>query len=144
CAAIQGGWMMATAGNRGRTALLAGLAAVSMVALAAGSVSAASADAGDGEEAPRVPFLGGFLEETRIVYPLTVGDWDARGERLYDAAELGASVRYQSGEHLDRWIDIYFYPVGVVPPSHLDQAAQVTLEEIGMGIGRPGGYLDAD
>ena len=136
--------MMAMTGKRCRTALLAGMAAISMVAFAVGSVSAADVDAGDGKDAPPVPFLGGFLEETRIVYPLKVGDWEARGERLYDAAELGASVRYQSGEHLDRWIDIYFYPVGVVPPSHLDQAAQVTLDEIGMGVGAPGGYLEAD
>lgn len=129
--------MMAMAGRRHRMALVALLALVPLAAFAAG-------DATDGDGAPPVPFLGGFLQETRIVYPLQVGGWEARGEHLYDTAELGASVRYQSGDHMDRWIDIYFYPVGVAPPSHLDEAAQRTMEEIGMGVGMPGGYLDAD
>ncbi|WP_132986488.1 hypothetical protein [Luteimonas terricola] len=90
------------------------------------------------------PFLGGFLKETRIVYPLQLGEWEAVGEQLYDAVELGASVRYQSGDSLDRWIDVYFYPVGVVPGSHLQQAALATLQDIESNVGRPGGYVDAE
>lgn len=129
--------MMATTGTRHRMALVALLALAPLAAFAAG-------DATEVDGPPPVPFLGGFLQETRIVYPLRVGEWDAMGERLYDAAELGASVRYQSGDHLDRWIDIYFYPVGVVPDSHLDEAARRTLEEVEMGVGRAGGYLDVD
>lgn len=93
------------------------------------------------EAAAADPFLGGFLRETRVVYPLRVGGWEATGERMYDAAELGASVRYQSGDRHDRWIDVYFYPVGVVPPSHVDTAMHDTLRDIESGIGAPGGYL---
>ena len=107
-----------------RTARLALLGGLALLALA----SLAPAAAGDGEAS--APFLGGFLKETRIVYPLQVGEWEAVGERLYDAAELGASVRYRSGTDLDRWIDVYFYPVGVVPDSYLRQAAQASLQEL--------------
>lgn len=107
-------------------------AAMLLVACASHALPAATGEAVD--DAPE-PFLGGFLKETRVVYPLEVDGWRAQGEKLYDAAELGASVRYQSGERLDRWIDIYFYPVGVVQASHLDQAAQLTLQEISTASG---------
>src|SRR5690554_1627976 len=121
-----------------RTARLALLGGLALLALA----SLAPAAAGDGEAS--APFLGGFLKETRIVYPLQVGEWEAVGERLYDAAELGASVRYRSGTDLDRWIDVYFYPVGVVPDSYLRQAAQASLQDIGSSVGKPGGYARAE
>ncbi|MGY0610990.1 hypothetical protein [Luteimonas sp. A501] len=107
-------------------------AAMLLAVCASHAVLAATGEAQD--DAPE-PFLGGFLKETRVVYPLEVDGWRARDEKLYDAAELGASVRYQSGERLDRWIDIYFYPVGVVQPSHLDQAALRTLQEISTASG---------
>lgn len=61
------------------------------------------------------PFLGGFLRETRIVYPLHAGEWKAVGEHLYEQQELGVSVRYMHDKDEDRWIDLYFYPAGVVP-----------------------------
>lgn len=132
-------------GRRGAAVvvLLAALATGAAWAGAGGAGDAVGGAADGGGEAD-VPFLGGFLEETRIVYPLRVGEWNAIGEHLYDEPALGASVRYQAGDRMDRWIDVYFYPVGVVPGSHLDQAARATLEEIAMGIGRPGGYLEVD
>ncbi|MCR6662805.1 MAG: hypothetical protein NVV60_06555 [Luteimonas sp.] len=64
------------------------------------------------DEAPR-PFLGGYLQETRVLYPLAIGEWQAQGEQRFDQAELGVAVRYQSDERVDRWIDLYFYPSGV-------------------------------
>lgn len=138
--------MKAMKDPRRLAALAAGLLAAFAMAGATASDAppADAAGAEEGEAAPQVPFLGGFLEETRIVYPLRVGDWEAQGEHLYDDPALGASVRYQSGDHTDRWIDIYFYPVGVVPRTHLDQAAQGTQQEIESGLGRPGGYLEVD
>lgn len=121
------------------------LAAFAVAGVAASDAApAGGAEPQEGGAAPQVPFLGGFLEETRIVYPLRVGDWEAQGEHLYDDPALGASVRYRSGDHTDRWIDVYFYPVGVVPRTHLDQAAQGTQQEIESGLGRPGGYLEVD
>lgn len=131
---------MATTGS-GRWAAV--MAAV-LLASTGGAAAADVPDAGQGGDNAPQPFLGGFLAETRIVYPLRVGDWEAVGEKLYDVAELGASVRYRSGDSLDRWIDIYFYPVGVVPDSHLDEAARATLQEIGSGVGVPGGYTSAE
>lgn len=89
------------------------------------------------------PFLGGFLEETRIVYPLHIGDWEAVGERRFDAPEAGVSVRYQSGSDASRWIDVFFYPVGVVARSHLDRAARGVLADVEAGVG-PGGYLEVE
>ena len=138
--------MKARKDPRRLAALAAGLLAAFAMAGATASDAppAGGADPGEGEAAPQVPFLGGFLEETRIVYPLKVGDWEAQGEHLYDEAAAGASVRYQSGDRTDRWIDVYFYPAGAVPRTYLDQAAQGTLEEIQSGVGRPGGYLEVE
>lgn len=128
---------MAGMAKQWRIALAATLLAVCVVA-------APRAVVGGGQQAQRAPFLGGFLQETRIVYPLQVGEWQAEDEHLYDEPALGASVRYRDGRHRDRWIDLYFYPAGVLPPSGLDEAAQRTLDEIGMGVGRPGGYVEAE
>lgn len=89
-------------------------------------------------------FLGGFLKETRVVYPLRVGPWEARGEHLYEVQELGASVRYADGTHKDRWIDLYFYPAGALPEARLAQDIQGTLEGIRTTVGRPGGYSEID
>ena len=86
----------------------------------------ASTSADDGE----VPFLGGFLTETRILYPLRLGDWQARGEHRYEQAELGVSVRYQHRRHPDRWVDVYFYPGGVLEDGRLLRETQGTLESI--------------
>ncbi len=76
------------------------------------------------------PFLGGFLQDSRILYPLRIGPWIARDEHMYEQAELGASVRYQHGEAHDRWIDIYFFPAGIVPDERVRAMAQGTLEGV--------------
>ena len=55
-----------------------------------------------------VPFLGGFLKETRIVYPLQLGDWKADGEHLYEDQQFGVSVRYTNTDDRIGWIDLYF------------------------------------
>lgn len=74
--------------------------------LAATGAALATADV------PR-PFLGGHLQESRVLYPLQVDEWLARDEHRYERAELGASVRYQLGDREDRWMDLYVYPAGV-------------------------------
>lgn len=114
------------------------------LALALGLTTAAAQEAAPSAPPPaRGPFLGAFLKETRIVYPLRIGAWEAVGERRYDAPEAGVSVRYQSGEDTARWIDVYFYPVGVVARSHLDRAARGVLADVEAGVG-PDGYLEVD
>lgn len=60
------------------------------------------------------PFLGAYLQETRVVYPLEVGPWVAVDEQRYDQPELGVSVRYRQAEREDRWMDLYFYPAGTM------------------------------
>jgi hypothetical protein len=69
------------------------------------------------------PFLGGFLQESHVVYPLNVGSWSMQGERRYDEPEWGASVRYQRKGDTTGWIDAYFYPVGVLSADEIEQMA---------------------
>lgn len=76
------------------------------------------------------PFLGGFLKESRVVYPLRIGAWEALGEHLYELQELGASVRYQDTGHPDRRMDVYFYPAGVMRDSVFEKAVDDTVAEM--------------
>ena len=116
------------------------LAAVLLLALPA---AAAQEPAPTLRRAADGPFLGGFLRETRIVYPLRIGEWDAVGEQRYDAPEAGVSVRYQAGGDTSRWVDVYFYPVGVVPRSQLERAARGVVADVAAAVG-PGGHLEVD
>ncbi len=76
-----------------------------------------------GEE---TPFLGGYLRESHVVYPLGIGAWKMVGERRYDEPEAGASVRYQREGDTSGWIDVFFDPVGAICP---EQVAQVAASE---------------
>lgn len=82
------------------------------------SAPASSPEAGVAvdQEVAAVPsaasFFGGFLRETRIVYPLHVGEWEARDEKRYDQVSHGVSVRYSSNAQDQGWIDVFVYPVG--------------------------------
>ena len=77
-----------------------------------------------------MPFLGGFLRETYIVYPTQIGDWKAQGEHLYDPREYGVSVRYVDTKHDGHWIDLYFYPAGVLSKDEIENAAKGEIESI--------------
>ncbi len=81
-------------------------ACVVLALVVAGLAGTASA-----KDAP--PFLGGFLQESRVLYPLQIGEWQAQGEQRFDQAELGVAVRYRLGDREDLWMDVYFYPSGV-------------------------------
>lgn len=98
--------------------------------------------AGQPAAAPKeaAPFLGGFLTETRILYPLKLDAWEALGEHRFESAELGASVRYQDPSTEDRWLDAYFYPAGLLPPDRLRQDVEQTVAEINGLAGRADGY----
>lgn len=95
--------------------------ALGMVLAAAGwPVSAAGVDAPmEAGSREKRPFLGGFIRESRIVYPLAVGSWRARGEKRHDAQAAGVSVRFAREGVEHRWIDVFFYPVGVLSPEQL-------------------------
>lgn len=88
-----------------------------------------------GSTQAQAPFLGGFLKETRVIYPLRIAEWQAQGEHLYEAQELGASVRYGHHRDKDRWMDLYFYPAGVLPQGRLAEAVEGTLEDIRLSAG---------
>jgi len=129
-----------TASKRNRRRVGAWACCLGAALLASPALGAETpADAPAAEEAP-APFLGGFLTETRILYPLRVGDWQARDEHRYEQAELGVSVRYQHGEARDRWIDVYFYPAGVVAPDRVRRETEGTLE----GIRSHAGYAQVE
>ena len=92
----------------------------------------------------KMPFLGGFLKETRIVYPLELGPWKAVGEHLYEQQEFGVSVRYAHGNDVDRWIDLYFYPAGVLSDEQFKDAAESERKLILQMQEQPGGYESID
>ena len=98
----------------------------------------ATADAGSAQA--ESSFLGGFLKETRVIYPLQIADWQAQGGHLYEQQELGASVRYLHNRDKDRWMDLYFYPAGLLTQAQLAEAMEGTLE----GLRLSAGYSDAD
>ncbi|MET0329023.1 MAG: hypothetical protein ABW163_09685 [Luteimonas sp.] len=90
----------------------------------------AHAGAGDEAQAQDGPFLGGFIRETRIVYPLEIDGWRAQDEKRYDQAELGVSVRYAREDPAAGWLDIYVYPMGEVGVQALDAHMAQTIEEL--------------
>lgn len=91
-------------------------AALVALALCSATAKAGESAGGRGPD-PKVPFLGGFLQQTQILYPLRVGEWNAQGEKRYDVQRDGVSVRYTRGDTADEWLDVFFYPVGVVEPT---------------------------
>lgn len=82
------------------------------------------------DERVRPPLLGGYLRETRIVYPLAVAGWQAQGETRYEPPELGVSVRYARDAAHAAHVDLYLYPAGEVGASSLDAHMAQTIEEL--------------
>lgn len=82
----------------------------------------------DGQGLPATLLLGGLLSESRVLYPLQVGDWRAVSEQRFPDQRYGVAVRYIDGE---RWLDLYFYPGGPQAPELLAQVARVERENIG-------------
>ncbi|MCD9125484.1 hypothetical protein [Luteimonas fraxinea] len=85
------------------------------------------------------PLLGGYMRESRIVYPLTVQDWHAQGEHRYEQPEAGVSVRYASSDGHDAWLDVYVYPIGEVGIELLDAHMVQTVGELEGIAGRAHG-----
>ncbi|HBK46069.1 MAG TPA: hypothetical protein DDZ67_06455, partial [Xanthomonadaceae bacterium] len=79
-----------------------------------------------------------------MVYPLALGEWEAVGEHRYDEARWGVSVRYQQRADPERWLDVYFYPAGVLGPDALRAAAQAEVDGIASLGGRADGYAGVD
>ena len=81
-------------------------------------------------EAPSPPLLGDYITDSRALYPLRVGEWEAVGEKRYEQQELGVSVRYQDTRKPDRWMDLYLYPAGVMFDPAFRSVFQRSVEEI--------------
>lgn len=65
--------------------LWAGLGCLLVVVAGAESAAAAEGEATASSQArASLPFLGGFLRETRILYPLGFDAWSARDEHRFD------------------------------------------------------------
>jgi hypothetical protein len=110
-----------------------------MAASTAAEISPALLVAKSTDGGKRTPFLGGFLRETRVIYPLRHDGWEAQGEHLYEVQELGASVRYANKRYPERWIDLYFYPAGVLDAKQFDQAMLQEREAL-LAAAQPGVY----
>jgi len=130
----HGGWGMQRNRMRSglRSAWLQACVAVTLVLpmLEAGAQTPSANPPATTDKTAEIPFLGGFLRETRIVYPLQLGEWKAVYEHLYEPQESGVSVRYMHGADADRWIDLYFYPAGVISPEQFDKIAGMEREEL--------------
>lgn len=80
---------------------------------------------------PATPsFLGGFITESRVLYPLRIGDWQAESERRYDDPADGVSIRYKDPGHAERWMDVFFYPGGTLSEEQVREVARGTLREL--------------
>lgn len=110
-----------------------------VVAAAQGSSPAAEAPVAP---ASTLPFLGGFITESRVLYPLRLGDWQAQDEHRYDDPAYGVSVRYRDEKHPQRWLDVYFWPAGKLPPEALRAVIDGTARELAGMAGRPDYYDD--
>ena len=101
---------------------------IAVIAAVALSVVSAGALAAEADAPP--PLLGHYIIDTRALYPLRVGDWEAAGEKRYEPQELGVSVRYQDTRRPDRWMDLYLYPAGVMFDPVFEQVFQQGVDEI--------------
>ncbi|NUO77327.1 MAG: hypothetical protein HOQ32_15120 [Lysobacter sp.] len=84
---------------------------------------ATAGEAGEAAKPSPPPFLGGFLRESHVVYPLKLDGWEMAGEQRYDSQEAGASVRFQHAKDKSGWIDVFFYPVGVLSGAEIAEIA---------------------
>ena len=114
-----------------------GLASLGMSGGAGGVDNTSGHDTADGHAS------GAELPQaSKIVYPLTVGAWLAVGEHLFEEQEYGVAVRYAHGADRDRWIDVYFYPAGVLSDPQFDEAARLEADLIRQAHDEAGNAFD--
>lgn len=114
--------------------VLSGMFASVVVSAVPGPSAAAEASAS------MLPFLGGFITESRVLYPLQLEGWQAQGEHRHDDPAYGVSVRYRDPERPQRWLDVYFWPAGKLPPDALRAAIDGTARELAGMAGRQDYY----
>lgn len=104
--------------------IVAGMALLAMPATA----SATHPQEGGGSSA--IEYLGGYLQQSRVLYPLRVDGWEALGEHRFERAEMGVSVRYMNAALGGRWMDLYFYPGAPFVDQAFSRAVDQTVAEI--------------
>lgn len=92
--------------------------------------TAPSGHPSDDADAQQQRLLGGVLQQSRILYPLEVGEWSAAAEHLYEDQQYGVSIRYAHGQDRDRWIDLYFYPAGHLSTRQFSEMAHAEADGI--------------
>lgn len=75
-----------------------------------------------------VPFLGGFIRETRIVYPMQDSGWQAQGEQLHEPQAAGVSVFYTHAQDEARRVSVRYLPVGLMPEAEYKQAVSAARD----------------
>jgi len=114
-----------------------GLASLGLSGGFGGADNASGHDTADGHAS------GAELPQaSKIVYPLAVGAWEAVGEHLFEEQEYGVAVRYAHGTDRDRWIDVYFYPAGVLSGAQFDEAARLEADLIRQAHDEVGNAFD--
>lgn len=119
---------------------LSGMLAPALPSAVAGASAADETPVAQAAEALTLPFLGGFITESRVLYPLQLGGWQAQGEHRYDDPAYGVSVRYRDEKRPQRWLDVYFWPAGKLPPDALRAAIDGTARELAGMAGRQDYY----
>jgi len=114
-----------------------GLASLGMSGGSGDAGNAGGHDTADGHATCAV-----LPQASKIVYPLTVGAWEAVGEHLFEEQEYGVAVRYAHGADRDRWIDVYFYPAGVLSSLEFDEAARLEADLIRQAHDEVGNAFD--
>ncbi len=95
----------------------------------------------DASAPPAALFLGEFLRESHVLYPLKLDGWEMQGERRFDTQQAGALVRFQRSGDVSGWIDVFFYPIGVLTDEQVANRAsaerQALLEAWGESMAGP-------
>lgn len=114
-----------------------GLASLGMSGGSEDAGNAGGHDTADGNASCAV-----LPQASKIIYPLTVGAWEAVGEHLFEEQEYGVAVRYAHGSDRDRWIDVYFYPAGMLSGPQFDEAARLETDLIRQAHDEVGNAFD--
>ncbi|WP_145985510.1 hypothetical protein [Marilutibacter maris] len=89
-------------------------------------------------------FLGGFLRESRVVYPTELRGWKAQNEHRYEDQATGVSVRYMPTDESRKWLDVYFYPAGVLNAEEPRRVVRSELDSIDRSRSEDGGETHVD
>lgn len=82
-----------------------------------------------------VPFLGGFLRDTSVIYPLRLGSWEFASEQRPEEDPTAAGLLYERPGDDSGWINVYFYPVGILDAGQVAEYAAGTQQDLAQNWG---------